>query len=43
MTKLYRKSEIAFAILWIVIYTLGMGTLTTVASGWEERYKHPEV
>lgn len=27
MTKLYQKSEITFAILWIVIYTVGMGTL----------------
>ena len=27
MKKLYEKSEIAFAILWIVIYTVGMGTL----------------
>lgn len=27
MTKLYEKSEITFAILWIVIYTVGMGTL----------------
>ena len=27
MKKLYEKSEITFAILWIVIYTVGMGTL----------------
>ena len=27
MTKMYQKSEITFAILWIVIYTVGMGTL----------------
>ena len=27
MKKLYEKSEIIFAILWIVIYTVGMGTL----------------
>ena len=27
MKKLYEKSEILFAILWIVIYTVGMGTL----------------
>ncbi len=27
MKKLYKKSEISFAILWIVIYTVGMGTL----------------
>ena len=27
MTKLYQKSEITFAILWIVIYAVGMGTL----------------
>ena len=27
MMKLYQKSEITFAILWIVIYTVGMGTL----------------
>ena len=27
MKKLYDKSEITFAILWIVIYTVGMGTL----------------
>ena len=27
MKKLYEKSEITFAILWIVIYTAGMGTL----------------
>ena len=27
MKKLYEKSEIVFAILWILIYTLGMGTL----------------
>ena len=27
MKKLYKKSEITFAILWIVIYTVGMGTL----------------
>ncbi len=27
MTKLYQKSEITFAILWIVIYAGGMGTL----------------
>ena len=27
MKKLYEKSEISFAILWIVIYTVGMGTL----------------
>ena len=27
MKKLYQKSEITFAILWIVIYTVGMGTL----------------
>ena len=27
MKKLYEKSEITFAILWIVIYTVGIGTL----------------
>ena len=27
MKKLYDKSEITFAIVWIVIYTVGMGTL----------------
>ena len=27
MKKLYKKSEITFAILWIVIYAVGMGTL----------------
>ena len=27
MKKLYEKSEITIAILWIVIYTVGMGTL----------------
>ncbi len=27
MKKLYEKSEITFAILWIVVYTAGMGTL----------------
>ena len=27
MKKLYEKSEITFAIVWIVIYTVGMGTL----------------
>ena len=27
MEKLYKKSEITFAILWIVIYAVGMGTL----------------
>ena len=27
MKKLYEKSEITFAILWIVIYTVGMGTM----------------
>jgi len=27
MKNLYKKSEITFAILWIVIYTVGMGTL----------------
>ena len=27
MKKLYEKSEITFAILWIVIYAVGMGTL----------------
>ncbi len=27
MMKLFRKSEITFAILWIVIYVVGMGTL----------------
>lgn len=27
MKKLYEKSEITFAILWVVIYTVGMGTL----------------
>ena len=27
MKKLYEKTEITFAILWIVIYTVGMGTL----------------
>ena len=27
MTKMYQKSEITFAILWIVIYAVGMGTL----------------
>ena len=27
MKKLYKKSEITFAILWIVIYTVVMGTL----------------
>ena len=30
MTKLYQKSEITFAILWIVIYTVGMGTLQNI-------------
>ena len=29
MKKLYEKSEITFAILWIVIYTVGMGTLNS--------------
>lgn len=27
MKKMYDKSEITFAIIWIVIYTVGMGTL----------------
>ena len=27
MKKLYDKSEILFAILWIVVYTVGMGSL----------------
>ena len=27
MKKLYEKSEITFAVAWIVIYTVGMGTL----------------
>ena len=30
MKKLYQKSEITFAILWIVVYTLGMGTLRSL-------------
>ena len=29
MKKLYEKSEISFAILWIVIYTVGIGTLNS--------------
>ena len=27
MTNLYKKNELTFAILWIVIYAVGMGTL----------------
>ena len=30
MKKLYEKSEITFAILWIVIYAVGMGTLQNI-------------
>ena len=30
MKKMYEKSEISFAILWIVIYTVGMGTLKSI-------------
>lgn len=38
MKKLYEKSEISFAILWIMIYTVGMGTLRSSfgdASPWQ--------